>query len=487
MKHIIMVAAILGLMALNLKAQDAATKQPQKFSLQEAVAYAKKYNYTLKNSSLEVLAAEKKVKEVIAMGLPNISATGSFMNNITVPTQSLPNFLKPTFVGSAMGQAENQVKQQNPNATQAEIDAARKQAGDAVAKEIPDVLDASFARPFSMSGTIDATQLLFDGGFLMGVKASKEFVNISKINLKRTEVETEVSVSKTYYTILLLKTNLELVDANMKALYKTKFDLEKLSQNGLIDKIEFDRIALQYSSLELQRDKLSDDMKILSMALKLQMGLGVNDNIELTDELEKMYASSKTTLISTKGEYANRLEYQALSQAIRLNQMDKKRYQLGYTPSLVAFMTHQQNSFGSTFSEIGTKWFPGTYWGLKLTVPIFDGFKKQAQIQQADISIKKAENDRKLLENAIDQEIYKARTTYERAGKQIEIQKKNFELAQEIYNRTQLKVTNGLGSSLDLTNAQRDLETARTSYLNTMYDYFVAQLDLRKAIGDLNK
>ena len=76
---------------------------------------------------------------------------------------------------------------------------------------------------------------------------------------------------------------------------------------------------------------------------------------------------------------------------------------------------------------------------------------------------------------------------FNRASRQLDIQKRNFELAQEIFTRVNLKYTTGLGSSLDLTNAQRDLETARTSYLNTMYDYFVAQLDLRKAIGDLNK
>lgn len=443
MKHIIMVAAILGLMALNLKAQDAASKQPQKFTLQEAVAYAKKYNNALKNGTLDVLAAEKKVKEVLAVGLPNVSASGSFMNNIVVPSNVI-NF----------GGQSTVIK---------------------------------FGNEFTASGTVTASQLLFDGGFLMGVKASKEFVNLSKINLKRTEVETELSVSKTYYSILLLNTNIGLVNSNLEAISKTKFDLEKLAQNGLLDKIEFDRISLQYSSLELQRDKMIDQQKVLLMVLKLQMGLNVNDNIELTDELQKMYEASKVVLLTNKVDYNNRLEYQLVNQSIALNKLDKKRYQFGYAPSLAGYITSQRNTFGQDFGTLGKQWFPGTFWGLSLTVPIFDGLKKQAQIQQASISIKKAENDKQTLERAIEQEVFNARTSYERAAKQIEIQKKNFELAQEIYNRTQLKVTNGLGSSLDLTNAQRDLETARTSYLNTMYDYFVAQLDLRKAIGDLNK
>ncbi len=90
-----------------------------------------------------------------------------------------------------------------------------------------------------------------------------------------------------------------------------------------------------------------------------------------------------------------------------------------------------------------------------------------------------------MLENVITQEIFTAKTNAERTSQQLDIQKKNFELSQELYSRTQLKTKNGLGSALDLNVAQRDLETARTAYLTTLYDYFFAQLDLRKAMGDI--
>ena len=417
--------------------------ETKKFSLQEAVAHAKKYNNTLKNSALDVLAAEKKVKEVLASGLPNINATGSFNNYIVVPSSVID------FGG------QRQV--------------------------------IRFGIPFSATGSIAASQLLFDGGFLMGVKASKEYVQLAKINLKRTEVETEVAVSKTYYGILLAQTSLAMLNANLDALGKTKFDLEKLVQNGFLDRTEFDKVNLQFSSLELQRDKLIDQQKTLMMVLKIQLGIDFNENIELTDDLTKMYEASKTTVLTTKVDYNNRLEYQLINQSIALNTLDKKRYQFGYAPSLVGVFSTQQNSFGQTFNELGKEWYGGTLWGLNLSIPIFDGLRKSAQIQQAKINIKKAENDKKVLGDAIEQEVFNAKTTYERAAKQLEVQKKNLELAQDIYNRTDLKFKNGLTSSLELTVAQKDLETARASYLGTMYDYFVAQLDLRKALGDLNK
>ncbi len=417
--------------------------ETKKFSLQEAVAHAKKYNNTLKNSTLDVLAAEKKVNEVLASGLPNINATGSFNNYIVVPSSVID------FGG------QRQV--------------------------------IRFGIPFSATGSIAASQLLFDGGFLMGVKASKEYVQLAKINLKRTEVETEVAVSKTYYGILLAQTSLTMLNANLDALGKTKFDLEKLVQNGFLDRTEFDKVNLQFSSLELQRDQLIDQQKTLMMVLKIQLGLDFTENIELTDDLIKMYESSKTAVLSTQVDYNNRLEYQLINQSIALNTLDKKRYQFGYAPSLVGVFSTQQNSFGQTFNELGNAWYGGTLWGLNLNIPIFDGFRKSSQIQQAKINIKKAENDKKVLGNVIEQEVFNAKTTYERSAKQLEVQKKNLELAQDIYNRTDLKFKNGLTSSLELTVAQKDLETARASYLNTMYDYFVAQLDLRKALGDLNK
>lgn len=441
MKHIILVT-LLSWLVFSLKAQQPnEPKQVQKFSLQDAVSYARKYNFTLKNNSLEVTAAEKKVKEILASGLPNVNASGSFTNYLTVPSAAID-----------FGGVTQVIK---------------------------------FGVPNNATASITANQLLFDGGFLMGVKASKEYVNLSRINLQRSGVEVEVSVSKTYYSVLLIKTNLDLIAANLETLAKTKNDLEKLSQNGLIDKTEYDRIALQYSSLQLQRDRLMDQHKSVLMVLKLQMGLNVHDEIELTDDLTKLYAATKTAVVPAKAEYNNRLEYQSLNQAIRLYELDKKRYMFGYAPSLVGFFTHQENSFGQDFNALGKTWYSGTFWGLSLSVPVFDGLKKSAQIQQARINIYKAENDKKSLENAIDMELFNAKTAYERAAQQLDIQQKDMKLAEEIYNRTQVKYQNGVGSSLELTTAQNSLESARAAYLTTLYNYFVAQIDVRKATGEI--
>lgn len=436
----------------------AASKEPQSFSLSQAVDYALKNNPTLKNNQLDVFYAQKKVNEVIASGLPQVNASGNFMNNTQIPTQVLPNFLKPVFV----------------------------QAGLPGANNMDDIIAAQFGQKFSATGSINATQLIFDGGFLMGVKASREFVNLSRINMHRGEVETKVTVSKAYYQVLLVQTNLSMIDTNLKTLEKAKNDLEKLYQNGLAESTDYDRLRLQHSQLVLQRGKVADFNNIAMMVLKLQMGMALTDSIVLTDKLDALFSQSKGMATDVTVDYQKRPEYQLLKQQMLLNSYNKKRYQFGYAPSLAAFVTHQQNTFGQDFGSLGSTWYPGTFWGLSLNVPVFDGFRKSAQIQQVSIEIMKNENDLKNLERFIDQQVYQSKAAYQRAAEQLLIQEQNLKLAQDIANRVSLKYNNGLGSSLEYTSAQSDLENARNSYLTTVYEYFIAQIELRKALGEIN-
>ncbi len=441
----------------SIQAQQA-TSEPKKFSLKEAVAFARQNNTDIKNGKLDIVSAQKQVNEVLANGLPQVNASGSFNNNLQIPTQVLPNFLKPSLVAA------------NP----------------ASAASIPDIIEAQFGQKFSASGSITASQLLFDGGFLMGVKASREFVNLSRLNTQRTEIETEVSVSKAYYLALLSKTNVQLMESNITTLTKSKTDVEQLYKNGFVEKTELDRLTLQLSNLQLQRDKIIDLEKIIEMLLKLQMGMNVNEPIVLTDNLDELYKSaSSTPLPDTKTAYSNRIEYQMLEQQYKLHNLNKKRYQFGYAPSFAGFISHQQNSFGQSFGELGKTWYPGTVWGLNLSIPVFDGLRKSSQIQQVKINLRKTENTMQLMENLIDQEVLESKLTLERAAQQLSIQEKNMQLAQEIYNRTKIKFDNGVGSSLELTVSQNDLDNARTNYLATMYDYFLAQLKLKQATGNI--
>ncbi|MCF8275063.1 MAG: TolC family protein [Flavobacteriaceae bacterium] len=431
------------LLILSFQIGHSQQSQPQSFSIKEAVEYAKKNNYSLQNNKLDVISSQKKVNEILSNGLPQISASANVINNVQIPVQVIPNFT---------GQG-------------------------------PEFLELKFGRPFTSNITVSANQLLFDGTFFLGVKASKEFVNLAKLNFSRNEIETEVNVSKAYYLVLLLEANEKMMLKNIESLEKTKSDVTQFYKNGFSEKIDVDRLALQLSNLTLQKDKIHDQKEVSKMVLKLQMGMLVSDSIILTDDLDNLYDASKLSAIDDKVSYLNRVEYKMLQQQLSLNYLDKKRYSAGYFPSIFAFANHVENAFGDQFSGLYNQLYPGTSIGLSATIPIFDGLKKNAQTQQAKIGIAKTENDIKNFENLLNQQVYQAKASYLRSSQQLEIQKGNLKLAQEIYEKIDLKYKNGVSSSLELTTAQTDLENARTNYLTTVYEYFVAEMELKKALG----
>jgi outer membrane protein TolC len=442
---------IITLLSIQGYAQQ---KNIQRFSLQEAIDFAKKNNISLQNGELDVKKAEKQVQEIMSLGLPNINAGANFQNNVQIPVQRLPNFINDALPpGSPKG---------------------------------PDYINAQFGLPYTTSANISASQLLFDGGFLMGVKASKEFVNMSRVNLKRNNIETEVNVSTSYYLALSVEANLKLIEKNLETLKKTRDDFEATYKVGLMEKLNYDRATLQYNNLNLSLLRAKDNYVISLLVLKLQMGMDLNDSIVLTDNLQDMYTNNKFVLPETKVDYTKRTEIQILDQSIVMNGLDKKRYQYGYAPTLSAYATHQQNTFGQNFSDLGGTWFPGTYWGLNLSVPIFNGMRKSSKIQQATIEMEKAENQKSLMMMQIDREVLSAKQVYLRASEQIELQRANLLLAEEVYKSTQSRSQSGVGSSLDLTTSINDLEVARINFINTVYDFFKAQLEYRRAMGLIN-
>ncbi|MBC7382774.1 MAG: TolC family protein [Bacteroidia bacterium] len=434
-----MLLLFLFFLVQTTKAQQ---ETPKSFTLKEAVEFAKKNNYALLNSRLDMLSSQKKVNEILAIGLPQINGSANIIDNLQINSNVIVFNGQPSII--------------------------------------------KFGTPYSSNITLSANQLLFDGTFFLGLKASKEFVNLSKLNINRTEIETEVAVSKAYYLSLLLDVNEKLMSKNIETLEKSKNELEQIFKTGFSEKIDVDRLTLQLSNLQLQRDKILDQKLLAQMILKLQMGLNVNEPIELSDKLDDLFLKSAMETISNKVALENRIEYQMLQQQLTLNHLDKRRYKVGYLPSLSAFFTHQQNTFGANkLGDLYQKFYPGTAVGLSLIVPIFDGLRKNALMQQSSISIMRTENDIRNTSNLIEQQVFQSRTNYLRTKQQIDIQKRNMELAQQIYNRTEIKFKNGVGSSLELTTSQTDLETARTNYLTTVYDYFVAELDLKKSMGSI--
>jgi outer membrane protein TolC len=445
------------------------------FSLKQAVEYAKSNSYIVKNAKLDEKNAKAKVKETLATGLPQVNGAVNFNKNFQLTPfyfnlnlSSFTNSLTPAYEALLKGGL---------------IDTATLLGLSSSPGEKGSVTRAG--ANITGNANITVNQLLFDGSYLVGLQASKEFVKLSQQFSAKTEQDAEINVSKSYYLVLIAEENISLLESNLSQLEKTLKDTRALYVNGFVEKTDVDRLELAVSNLKLQRDKLHDQKEIATKLLKMQMGIQVNEPIYLTDKLEDLYKNNLVLTEKVTPNPSNRIEYQLLNQQVYLNKLNMKRYRTGFLPTLSAVYNIAGSSYRDANFNPLTKfgWYSSSFVGVSMSVPLFDGFRKQSWMQQTHITLDKLENDKKNFENAVALETYQAQTNYESSIKQTEIRKSNMKLAENIYASVSAKFKNGVGSSFELTQAETELKTAQINYLTAIYDLMVARIELNKALG----
>lgn len=428
-------------------------QQASQFSIKQAVEYAKKNNLAQKTKKLDENIAQKKVTEILALGLPQINAGVSYTNNIQIATQRLPNFINDALPpGSPKG---------------------------------PEFIDAQFGVAHSLTANAQLNQLIFDGTYFLGLKAAQEFVKISELLTQQSETDLELNTIKSYYSVLMADKRLVLMENSLRSLDSTLFNMRAMAKEGFVEMVDTARISYSLSNLKIQKARLEDQRKIMLNYLKLQMGYPINQPIELTESTESLEKAIKVSDVAGNGNVAARAEYKILDQQVKLGLLDVKRYKMGYVPTLNGFLQHQQNTFASkgNLNQLGDPFFPGTTWGISLNIPIFSGFRQASLIKQADLRLQQYKLNVDQFSQAYENEVFTARTNYLRAVENLDLQKKNVELAKEIKRIAKIKLQEGLGTSLEYTTAETENNTAEASLVIALYELMVAELDYRKATG----
>jgi outer membrane protein len=441
-----------------------AQEETLKVSLEEAENYALQHNYSLKNAKLDIDIANAQVREVRSMGLPQINGSAGFTHNLEIATQVLPDFITPSVYGVLFQEGVIPPKDVNVN-----------------------TLPAQFGVPFTFNAFVGVNQLLFDGTFFLGLKAAEEFVNVSKLLASQSEIEVKEGVRKAYYMALISDRNIGQLEESLENIQKLKQETQAMYDAGLAEKLDVDRLVLSASNIEVSINNLKQQAKLAKQVLLNSMGLDVNKPLILTSQLPEFTPENFAVDYGLGTNVDNRIELQLLNQQQELNELDLKRWKVGYVPSLYGNFNYGQQAFASdgNFSELGSEWFPVSSYGFSLNVPVFDGLMKKSKMDQVRVEIAKTENTIAQLTNGINLEVSQARTEYESAFKNIELQKKSLELAETIYNTTQIKFKEGVGSSFEMITAESDLTQARTNYLNALYQLSISKVSLDKALGKL--
>jgi outer membrane protein TolC len=261
-----------------------------------------------------------------------------------------------------------------------------------------------------------------------------------------------------------------------------------LNQQGFVEKLDVQRLDVQANNLRAERQNVQNLIELSYTLLKFQMGMGVNDEITLAEQLQDRSIDDLRPLISPDPtfQYTSRIEYSTLETQIKLAEQDIELTQKGYFPTLAGFANYGYNSGRNIFSQLITdRWLNFGTVGLSLQVPIFDGFQKRYQIAQKRVTLQKANNSGELLRNSIDLQIRQSSITLNNGLQSLQTQQRNRDLAQEIVRVTRIKYKEGVGSSIEVLNAEASLREAQTNYFASLYDFLIAKVDQDRALGRL--
>lgn len=439
--------------------------QEKAFSLKEAQDYAIKNNLSAQNATIDYQLAKAKKNEIRGMGLPQIGASVDAKHNIKVPSTALPDFISPV-VGKAI---TSLVLPQYLN------QAALQGGGGS-----SDYIIAAFGLKNTITAGVSGSQLLFNSDYLVALQASKVFLDLSDKSRIKNEIDIKTNVAKAYYSVLVNRKRLGYLDANVKRIDKLKNDTKALNVNGFVEKIDVDRIEVTYNNLLSEKEKIVKLVELGETLLKFQMGYDLASPIALTDSLTK---SSETAALDSKINFENRIEYSLVQSQLKANELELKRNKLKFCPTLVAYGNASTQYLSNTFQPVNSKWYPFYLVGVKLDIPLFDGTQQQYKTQQAKLNIIKTRNNLKNLEQAIVLESSNAKTSYENAITSLTTQSRNMDLASEVYRVTKVKYEQGIGSNIEVLNAETSIKESQTNYFNALYDYYVAKLDYDKSIG----
>jgi outer membrane protein len=424
---------------------------PMKLTLEQAVNYALENNANIKNAKIDLESAKKKIWETTAMGLPQVNAAATYTYNFSVP---IVNF----------GVAEDYPNLPAGNITKADL--------------LQNLVPQSFPLTVTqnLTASISINQLIFSGEYIVGLQAARVFKEISEQILSKSEYDTRESVSRSYYTVLVLRENLKILKKSLDVTTQTLNDITAMNKQGFNEATDVDQVTLNKLNLENTIFTIEGQSNVSVRLLNFQLGIDVAQAIELLDSIGSFTSNiNAAALMNEPFNTSGNIDYKIFQTSENFSLMALKREKSRYLPSISATFIHQEllNAPLLNFT------IPN-FLNVSFTWQLFSSGMRNSRIQQARLALDKATIAKNQVEQTLLLSYEQNHNNYITALNNYFRLKKNVELSDNIYQKYLIKFRQGIGTSQELT-------TAQNQYLTTQGAYYLAVLDLLNAKAALDK
>lgn len=412
-------------------AQDKASQ----LSLEQAIKQGLENNRLAKNATLDIEAAKAQKWETTAIGLPQIDGKVAYQDFLKQQVSLVP----AEFFGGTAGE----------------------------------FAEVAFGTKKNINATATASQLLFDGSYLVGLQSAKVFLEISKNAKQKTDIEVRKQIIASYGNVLLVEESLLILEKNKAAIEKNLYESEKLLENGLIEEESVEQLQITLSQIENNRNKTEKLRRVSYQALNFLLGNDIKTPLKLSDSLEALaLKATDRNMVTETFQIEENIDYKISKNQERSNELLLKLEKSKALPQLTAFINGGYTGNSNTFSffERQQDWFGSSLFGVNLNIPLFSSGKRAAATKRAKINLEIAQNELEDTKNKLELELERERANFEFAIDQLESNQKNLALAERIENKNQIKFKEGVAGSFDLRQAQLQLYSAQQEYLQAMVD-----------------
>lgn len=418
------------------------------FTLEEAISHALQNNYQAINASRDVDAAKKKKWETTTIGLPQLDANVNYQNNFVLQKSVVP----AEFFGGNPGEFQ----------------------------------EIEFGTKHNMTANATLSQLIFDGSYLVGLQSAKVYLQISENAKEKTDLEIREIVTNAYGNVLLANESVKVLEENKKSLDQTLFETEETYKNGLIEEENVEQLQITLSQINSSLSNAKRRSEIALNMLKLVLGIDIEKNLTLKDNLDNL-AKQNIDLNAMSSEFnvQENIDYKIGQNTLESNRLLVKLERSKALPSLAANVNFGYNTFANDFTVFNSnqKWFNYSNLGVALNIPIFSSLGRSARTQQAKIAYEQSKTQLKETEQKLLLEYQTAKNNYEYSVELYNVSKENLSLAERIEHKQNIKFKEGISSSFEYTEAQRQLYSAQQDYLQSMIDVINKKTALDKIIN----
>lgn len=435
--------SLLMLLVLLTGSMSFVRAQSGQMSLQQCVQYGLTKNKGVLKSKLEIERMDEKRNETRADYLPQVTGSVTFQDNLKLQTSILP--------GELIGQPGTQVPVQ-------------------------------FGTKYNTSAGVDAKQVIYDQSLIYAMKLTRQNFKVSEINVKKTEEQLIYDIASAYYGAQISYTQKKLIESNLSqidSLYKiTQIQFE----NDAAKQLDLDKLTVNKTNLQSDLANSITNYEKQLLLLKYYMGMPLNEGIEVP---AININEQSATIVNT--ESLNNTDLELIQAQREVYNVTLQQIRAGYLPSLsLSFHSSIQNQQNNLrLFEKNAKWFPNSYVGINLTIPIFDGLAKNSRVKQTKIQLEQSVLEEEYLTENLKMQRENANNALKANQAALTSQQSNIELAQKVYVITQAQFVGGIATITDLVNAENSLRDAQANYLKALVQVKLGELDLIKSTGNI--